>query len=68
MGILSKDEARAEARYLPEALELVARLWSTHSARDIARAIQVQCRFKATVRLVYALKARLDTTARNRPQ
>lgn len=61
MGRMSDEELDVEARYLPKALELVRRLWPTHSCEEIATALQCQCKFtRADRRLVYGLKARLD--------
>jgi hypothetical protein len=61
----AETEARVETWYLEPALAIVKEMWAAHSAADIAK--EIYCRtgyYGANVKLVYALKARLDTTAR----
>jgi len=66
-GQLTSDEQRAEWLYLPEALKIVRELWGERAVPDIALEIYHRTGYRnATVRLVYALKARLDTLERNR--
>lgn len=61
MGKLSDDEAKIEARYLEEGLAIVKRWWGTYSAEEIAFEIYLRTKFRgASVKLVYALKRRLD--------
>lgn len=67
VGILSSDEKRIEALYLPQALDIVRRMWGITSVDDIALEIYHKTQLnRFSVRLVYALKARLDTIERNR--
>lgn len=61
-------EAKEEARYLPKAIDIVRVMWPDYSAQLIAMEITKRCQCKCDVKLVYALKARLDTARRNRPQ
>jgi hypothetical protein len=66
---LAADEAQLEARYLEVALPMVAELWPTHSVDDIAMAVACRTGFKGvTPKLIWGLKARLDTARRRGPE
>lgn len=65
-GLYAVTEERAESWYLKPALATVRQMWADHSAADLAR--EIYCRtgyYGASVKLVYALKARLDTAQRS---
>jgi hypothetical protein len=65
-GRFAETEAHVEAWYLEPALAIVREMWADNSAADIAK--EIYCRigyYGANVKLVYALKARLDTAARS---
>jgi hypothetical protein len=63
----AETEARIEAEYLPQALEIVRRMWGTTSVDDIALEIYHRTKLgRFNPRLVYGLKARLDRAERNR--
>lgn len=65
-GSYADTEKHLEAWYLEAGLATVKEMWAGHSAADIAK--EIYCRtgyYGANVKLVYGLKARLDTTARN---
>lgn len=61
MGRMADEQSEIEKQYMPKALEIVRRLWGTHSARDIAVAIQCATGYhRADPKLVYGLHARID--------
>jgi hypothetical protein len=63
---LADDEIRIEKQYLPQALEIVRVMWPDHSAQDICLEIYMRTGYRqASVKLVYALKARLDRIDRD---
>ena len=68
-GILSADERRIEGSYLPHALAIVERMGGQASVEQISLVILRETKIQRfSPRLVYSLKQRLDTIARNRAQ
>lgn len=65
MGQLADEEAAIEGHYLAKASKIVAILWPNYSAGAIAKAVRDRTNCPGfNVRMVYAIKARLDRMKR----